>query len=300
MRKILKFKTALFLSFLFLASVACEKEEILEAESLESNEHVIVLEDQQKETVGNNARTVTTYSCGSKIRRSYSGGGSYSYPSEYLDFKDVSQGTIINITFYAEDIPNHFAVIDSYGNTVYKSGWIGYSNTFGPWGPSLNGPSSKTFSFKKGPSSTYTLDVQTSAHRDKVDTWVTTIACQEETVPPPGCLHFEDSYSGGGRYTYPDKRVDLSFIPSGRKITFNFYALDLPNNFYVKDAAGNIIGSTGWIGYSKVPGPWGPSLNGPSTKAISFIKGNSHIYYLSAMTEVQKYQTDTWASKVCY
>ena len=101
------------------------------------------------------------------------------------------------------------------------------------------------------------------------------------------------STTSGAYYIYPKKVFDLQ--GSGDTVTINYNAFDLPNRFNFYNSDNNLVGNSGWKGYSTFPGPWGTSLNTPATGSFSFSKaatgGDGRWYYLT--TEFVGTGTDT-------
>ena len=91
-------------------------------------------------------------------------------------------------------------------------------------------------------------------------------------VPSLGCSGgtISGTYSGNNQYTYPNQPVS-SIVDS--YINFSWGSIDRPNRFTVYDSTG-LLWTSGWVGFADYAGPWGPSLNTPST-------GNSTICFLS-------------------
>lgn len=101
--------------------------------------------------------------CGGSFSRSYSGQGYYTYPQDTIDVSTTVEGSTINVQISAYDVPNRFTIYDALtGNNVASSPWMGYANYSGPWGISLNQPSSGTLYFTRTSSNTYYLKVETS------------------------------------------------------------------------------------------------------------------------------------------
>ena len=89
-------------------------------------------------------------------------------------------------------------------------------------------------------------------------------------------------------HTYT-RTIDLTGCPAGTQVSLACQALDVPNNFYVVGTSAN----SGWLGYASYAGPWGSSINGPSTRTISFTKGTANTYTLKVETLTQT-QDDRW------
>ena len=92
-------------------------------------------------------------------------------------------------------------------------------------------------------------------------------------VPSLGCSGgtISGTYSGNEQYTYPSQPVSSSV---DSYINFSWGSLDRPNRFSVYDSTG-LLWTSGWVGFADYAGPWGASLNTPST-------GNSNICFLSS------------------
>ncbi|WP_157576745.1 hypothetical protein [Asinibacterium sp. OR53] len=251
-------------------------------------------------------KTNGTYSCGSTISGNFLGSGYYTYPDNTIDLSLSAQGSLIQIACDAVEVPNRFSIYD--GTTlVVTTGWIGTANYSGPWGTSLSTSATQTLSFFRGASSTYTLRVETSP-QGMTDTWNVTISCP--SVPPiwvdtthtPGsglscgnCLtSFSGSYGGYGYYSYPNKTLNFQCVPIGNTINVSCAAIDVPNRFTIYDGNTNLIATSGWLGTASYSGPWGMSLNAPSTTILSFTRqANSTYYYLKVETSPQGI-TDSW------
>jgi len=71
----------------------------------------------------------------------------------------------------------------------------------------------------------------------------------------------EGSYSGLTEYTYPNQPISSSVDDY---IRFDWGVVDRPNRFTVYDSTG-LLWTSGWVGFANYTGPWGASLNTPST-----------------------------------
>ncbi|MEO5889688.1 MAG: hypothetical protein ABIQ31_05510 [Ferruginibacter sp.] len=76
----------------------------------------------------------------------------------------------------AYDVPNRFTIYDTTGTVVANSPWMGYATYNGPWGMSLNSPTSGILYFTKTGSGTYTMRVETSVSGTS-DSYNVSIAC---------------------------------------------------------------------------------------------------------------------------
>jgi hypothetical protein len=71
----------------------------------------------------------------------------------------------------------------------------------------------------------------------------------------------EGSYSGLTQYTYPNQPISSSVDDY---IRFDWGVVDRPNRFTVYDSTG-LRWTSDWVGFANYAGPWGASLNTPST-----------------------------------
>ena len=102
-----------------------------------------------------------------------------------------------------------------------------------------------------------------------------------------------DSYSGSDYHIYSD--FYLCNIPTNPFISFNWYTLDRPNRFSIYDAGGNLLTTSGWVGYANYPGPWGGSLStvGSGTITASYSYG-SYLRVEAGPANPNAPITDTW------
>jgi len=88
--------------------------------------------------------------------------------------------------------------------------------------------------------------------------------------PPPVCFGCDDiisdTFSGGSYHAYPPYYICDDLTTSN--ISINWTANDRPNRFTWYNNAG-LLNTTGWVGYATYPGPWGASLNTPSTGTLA-------------------------------
>jgi hypothetical protein len=108
--------------------------------------------------------------------------------------------------------------------------------------------------------------------------------------------HYSQGYYNYGTYT-----IDLTNYHVGATITIYCNSVEVPNRFNLQGPGQ--IKSTGWIGWSSLPGPWGGSLNGPGTSSITVTKqsASDNIFTFSVETVVQGNQTDAWEASIsCY
>jgi hypothetical protein len=115
--------------------------------------------------------------CGGFASGTYAGTGYYTYPATTIDASSISSTGHITINCTAYDVPNRFTVRNSSGATVAYTGWLGYANYGGPWGPSISNSGSASLYFTRGSSTTFTLVVETSPPSYQNDAWEASIGC---------------------------------------------------------------------------------------------------------------------------
>jgi hypothetical protein len=244
---------------------------------------------------------IATDGCGAYFSGSFAGSGYYTYADKIITLCATAGGTI-TISCNALDVPDRFSVYDQNNNLVATSGWIGYTSNSGPWGSSLNGPSSTTLSFAKSTSSTYKLRVETVV-QGVSDAWDASVGCTNVCVPvcPNSCGTSQSgSYSGTSYYVYPDRALTFCPAQNGKTIYVNCDAVGVPNRVNVYDSNGSLVATSGWIGYSSTPGPWGSTLNGPGTKTITFVKSSAITNYAIRVETVTSPSStsDSWNTSV--
>jgi hypothetical protein len=268
--------------------------------------------------------------CGGSYSGTYTTISSYyTYPAHNIDVTCAATGATITVFFDAVEIPNKFTVRDGAGNIVGSSGgWRGYASYGGPWGSSLAVSTTGSFSFTKSAGvNTYYLYVETLtppnySYNPNTDAWSASASCVCTTCSPACATGFTcqngncvcATTCGGGYngtygtiasyYTYPARTIDLTCARAG-SITVYYDAVEIPNYFYVKDANGNVLGSSGgWRGYASYGGPWGSSLSVSPTGTFTFTKtAGVNTYYLWVQTltppnNSYNPNTDAWSASV--
>ena len=102
-----------------------------------------------------------------------------------------------------------------------------------------------------------------------------------------------------GYYNYGDYTIDLTNYKVGTVITINCQSNEVPNRFTVYGSSGQQ--TTNWIGWSSSPGPWGPSISGPSMATLTFTKqsASDNFYTFSVETAVvQGSSSDAWEASI--
>lgn len=117
-----------------------------------------------------------------------------------------------------------------------------------------------------------------------------------QTLYPP-CGGFLSGNSGTyGYQTYPLEEFGIPCSDESQTISVSVQALDVPNRFRILEAGGGALASSQWLGWTNNPGPWGASLNGPSSATLTF-ESSGGLYFLEVETVVQG-QTDAWEAGI--
>lgn len=93
--------------------------------------------------------------CGDTVSETYEGTAYYPYPSKIVN---INAGTV-SIGWDVFDRPNRFTIYRN-GVLLTTSGWQGAASYPGPWGASLAGDSSGSFSYTAEAGYTYTILVE--------------------------------------------------------------------------------------------------------------------------------------------
>jgi RHS repeat-associated protein len=104
---------------------------------------------------------------------------------------------------------------------------------------------------------------------------------------------YSGSFGGSGFHLYPSQTIDASSTPVGTIITATCFAYDVPNRISIRDGGGNIVASTGWFGFANYSGPWGFSINTPTTQQITFTRSSYSNYSIEVETVTQG-TSDAW------
>jgi len=89
--------------------------------------------------------------------------------------------------------------------------------------------------------------------------------------PDPGVCYscndyLDGTYAGSDFYIYPN--YDICDDLDTQSISFNWFSLDRPNRFNFYDNSG-LLTTSAWVGSANYAGPWGFSLNTPSSGTIT-------------------------------
>jgi hypothetical protein len=125
-------------------------------------------------------------SCGVTLNSGYTGNDSTIQIYD-LDFTGLQNGSIIDISVTSVERPDYFSVLID-GNPSQISGWIGFATYSGPWGPTLNGPTSYNFSaITYDNTKTYAVRIEVGfadPGDPQQDTYSVSVACSPPTTPP--------------------------------------------------------------------------------------------------------------------
>ena len=147
-------------------------------------------------------------------------GNDYNLSNYYLYFKNKTTGDQINFLCYSLDRPNRFNIYDYSNNLLETSGWKGTASYAGPWGATLNDPTTGILNLTYDSTKDYVLKIE-SGPADPVspvsDSWEVTITCSSPptptptptpTPPPPSndweCILGTCTNVGSGAGSYPD------------------------------------------------------------------------------------------------
>ena len=145
----------------------------------------------------------TMYACGSSITGSHTHSGYYKYADYILDCTGASGDVSLSVN--AIDKPNKFSVYDPFGNLVAtsgspsNSGWLGTASYFGPWGATLNAPSTGTVSFTPT-SCWYKLVVESSTDVSFQDGFSVGVGCIAGSATPTPDIRYLTCSGGYGQY----------------------------------------------------------------------------------------------------
>lgn len=112
-------------------------------------------------------------------------------------------------------------------------------------------------------------------------------------------LYMSGSTANYGYYTYPARTFTLApntgcSFGTGQ---ISVQALDVPNRFTVKDANGNYVTGSQWLGNATYPGPWGSSLSTSNPSSATLTISQAGTYSLIVETSAQQYgTTDAWSA----
>lgn len=144
-----------------------------------SLEHNTAAEQAAASQAGNrivHPENLRSIGCGGSLSGSWGVNGYHAYVKDTLDVTAAVTGHTIRLSLQSYDVPNRFTVYNAAtGALVATSGWMGFANYSGPWGMSINTPTSGTLNFTKS-TNIYLLLVETSVNGTS-DAWNTTMSC---------------------------------------------------------------------------------------------------------------------------
>jgi surface protein len=158
-------------------------------------------------------------SCGIIFNSGYTGNDSITQVYS-LDFVGLDDGYTISIAVFAFDRPNYFTIREN-GTNIAVSGWLGFATYPGPWGSSLNGPSSYFFpNFAYDITKTYTVDILigfadslnpvSDAYTIEVDCLTPTPICSDRTPATGTEISMGCVYSAFGLIPCPGSNIGLN------------------------------------------------------------------------------------------
>lgn len=182
----------------------------------------------------------TLYDCGDTITASNTHNGFYIYPPYILDVRGATAD--VSLTYDVIDKPNRITVYDDLGNLVITTGWRGVAAYSGPWGATLNTPTTGVITFTKSSGKCfYKLLIESSTNVSFQDSLTINISCPTTVAPVTPTITYESCFSGSGSY-----RVDA---PSSTALKIKLTASgSLTNNStsgYCAMLDGAITSSTG-------------------------------------------------------
>lgn len=142
-------------------------------------EHHTTAEQAAASQAGNriiSPETFRSIGCSGSLSGAWGVNGYHQYVKDTLNVTAAVSGHTIRLSLQSYDVPNRFTVYNAAtGALVASSGWMGYANYSGPWGMSINTPTSGTLNFTKS-TNIYLLLVETSVNGTS-DAWNTTMSC---------------------------------------------------------------------------------------------------------------------------
>lgn len=114
--------------------------------------------------------------CGGFLSGAWAPNGYHQYVKDTLNVTTAISGHTIRLNLQAYDVPNRFTVYNAAtGVLVATSGWMGFANYPGPWGPSINVSGTGQLNFTKT-TNLYLLLVETSVNGTS-DAWDVSVSC---------------------------------------------------------------------------------------------------------------------------
>jgi hypothetical protein len=124
----------------------------------------------------------------------------YIYPSIPIDFTGVQNGSTITLAYDSISRINRFEIYNVTDSTItVSSGWAGLANYPGPWGASINTPTTGDITFIYDNTKTYVLNVQVGGadpNNQTNDAWSVVLGCTY-IAPPPTYYYYTGILCGG-------------------------------------------------------------------------------------------------------
>jgi len=90
--------------------------------------------------------------------------------------------------------------------------------------------------------------------------------------------------------------LNVECVDTGETISIFVNPADVPNRFRIKDANGNTVLYSNWLGTANYPGPWGFNLFSSATYLTFQKSANSDYYTLIVETATPSNQFDSWSA----
>lgn len=124
----------------------------------------------------------------------------YIFPSIPIDFTGVQNGSTITLAYDSINRINRFDIYNVTDSTItVSSGWVGLADYPGPWGASINTPTTGDISFIYDNTKTYVLNVQAGGadpNNQTNDAWSVVLGCTY-IAPPPTYYYYEGTLCSG-------------------------------------------------------------------------------------------------------
>lgn len=121
----------------------------------------------------------TTYVCNDLVNGTSSSTSFIIYPKKVYDLNGSNDA--VTLTWDASGVPNRFNVYNSEKVLIFSTGWKGVANYSGPWGSSLNTPTSGSNSFSKnasgGDKRWYYITTEHAGSATNSDSWSASLQC---------------------------------------------------------------------------------------------------------------------------
>jgi hypothetical protein len=144
-----------------------------------SSEHNTAAEQAAANKAGNrliDPATLRSASCSGFLSGAWGVNGFHAYVKDTINVTTATTGHTIRLNLQSYDVPNRFTVYNAAtGAFVVTSNWMGFASYAGPWGMSINTPTSGQLNFTKT-TNLYLLLVETSVNGTS-DAWDVSVSC---------------------------------------------------------------------------------------------------------------------------